>query len=575
MINFDFDTIKQRILTTLSSKEEWADFMSYSATSTLLDAIVQEMVYQAQYKEYLTFENWWALARNKSSLLMESPTHGYKVPRKKGAFGEIKIGVSEDFTATHDYDILIPKFTQFSNGTIFVLTDSDNVLLAHDTDIVISCVQGERKELTFIATGAINESFYINDDTVDNDLFQVKVNNILWTEVDTLFEADSTDLVYEIETSSDLKGVYLKFGNDIFGKKLSVGDTVEFIYNSTLGIDGNIFIADEIDTVEDQLYDSEGDPIDTFVTNTTPIMGGSDFPSIEEIRNLSPKVYQTGDRATSKEDYITIVSQYNFISKINVWGVYEVNIDNNVDPWTFIPAEENLVHLAALNQYYEPLTTVQKNLLIDLIHSKVSPTDIIQFETIEKIKLHFTVTAVAENTSYTLSQVKASIISALENAYSIEYMDFYEPIYNSDFIKLIDNVDGVRNHNSSISISKEGSFSSAYLSQIVAPITPISGITFKVYIKKTTETEDLYVQLASCDANGVLTGYGTYVLDNSSVNLSNGVTTINVAYGLSDPYAEYDLKITYELETSDIILNSRYKILEYDSSDVTVTYPKS
>ncbi len=573
MIQFDFDSIKQRILDTLSAKEEWATFLSYGTNSLLIDSIVEELVYEIQYKEYLTFENIWSRARNKSSLLLEAPVHGYVVPRKKGSTGTLKVSVGQDFDVAPTNNVFIPKYFQFSNGSTFVVANNTYVITPEDDYVEITCRQGVAKTLSFLALGAVYETKDIIDDSIENSLFDLYVNDVHWTKVDSLFEYTSNDLVYEIITSPDFSKVTLKFGNNIFGKKLNANDVVLFQYVTTLGKNGNILSVDNIDTVESQAYDSTGTPTDLYVTNTSAFSGGVDYPTIEEIRVLSPKIYQAGSRASTREDYETIIDQLDYISKVLIWGAYETNLDNGLDPWTFIPTEENVVHIAALNTLYNNLTPTQKLDTTNSIYRQSNPTDILTYETIEKINLIFTVNAVVLNSSYVLSQVKTAIDDTLIANYGIENIEFGTNIYASDLARLLDEVTGVRNHITTVQIKKEFSFNSAYVFDINIPVYPLTGTSIKFYIKKVNEPDTAYVYMATSDANGIITGVGGYNTSGSSINVANGQGTMIVNNILTDTFSEYKVKILCASQNPDLILNKRYYIFQYDSSNISVSYP--
>ena len=572
-ISFDFSSIKQRILDSLSAKSSWASFLDYGTASLLLDAIVQELAYEVQYKEYLTQENFWSLARNKSSLLVEAPIHGYEVPRKKGANGTLKVSVSETFNSAPTNPVYIPKYFQFSNGDTFVVADNTYVLSPGDNFITLSAKQAQAKTLTFQALGDLYETKDIVDDSVENSLYDLYVNDVRWTKVTSLFEYTGEDLVYELKTDSSFNKVTLKFGNNIFGKKLNIGDVVLFQYCSTLGSKGNISSTNNITIVESQAYDSLGTPIDLYVTNTTAFSGGVDYPSIEEIRVLSPKIYQTGSRASTRDDYEAIIGQLDYISKVLVWGAYETNIDNGDDPWTFIPTEENLVHIAALNTLFENLSVSQKLETTNSIYKQSNPTDIISYETVEKIDLIFNVNAIVQNSSYVLSQVKASIDQVLKDNYSIENTSFGQNIYSSDLVRLIDEVPGVRNHNIFTQIKKDFVFSVPYIVNINVPVYPLSGATLQIYVKNIASPDSAFALMATSNANGVITGSNGYNTNGSSINTATGVGTLIVNSGLSLPFTEYNVRVIYQSESDDLILNKRNYIFEYSSSNITVSYP--
>ena len=577
IIKFDFNSIINRMLTDLSSKSEWADYLSYGVAENLLAPIAQEMAYGMEYDEYLTVENMWAKARNKSSLLVQSPVHGYKVPRKQGAIGTLRVSTSKSFDEVYSdgVDIQIPKFFEFSGNNIYVVSSSLYTLSSTSEYVDIQCKQGEYKSVSFLAQGNIFETKDVDDDSVDNAFFELYVNNVLWTCVDSLFEYGSSDLVYEVSTKSDLSGVILKFGNDVFGRKLRQNDKVEFKYISTLGSKGNIY-GSLIDTVESQAFDANGKPVKLYVTNYGAIIGGIDYPSIESIRALSPKVYQTGDRASSTSDYITKIQQFSYISKVNVWGAYETLQDEGRDPWDYIDVDQNVVHLALLDSLYNNLTDAEKTQVIEDLHAKCDPTDLIKFETVTKIPMVFVVDAVVKNSSYSLDQVRANIQTALENTYSMEATDFNVNIYNSDFVAMLDAVEGVRNHISEIFFKMEGRlFLQSYTAKISLQMYPVDYSDLAFYIEDLTVENPKYELLATCDPNGNIIGAGEYNTSGSIINLYTGGGILTVNNILDKPYQDYNIKIMYTTRNPDLILKNRADIFVYDSSEITVSYPKN
>ena len=264
------------------------------------------MSYQIQYAEYNTVENFWNMARNRSSLLQMSPMHGYIVPRKQASSGTIRVSTSSTFDSTYPKTITIPNFFQFSGNGIYICSENDAKLNPTENYVDVSCVQGKVKEVSFLAEGIQYEEKTIYDDSIDNSFFVLTVNDVEWVYTDSLFLCKSTDQSYQIRTLPNLSGITIKFGNDIFGKKLNKNDVVKFKYISTDGTNGNIYTSDIITNVESQAFDSSGYSVKLYCTNISSFIGGKDYPSIEEIREVSPNVYQTGDRASSRSDYYTI-----------------------------------------------------------------------------------------------------------------------------------------------------------------------------------------------------------------------------------------------------------------------------
>lgn len=571
-IAFDYDSIKNRIITNLSSQSEWASFLDYGTTDNVISSLANEMAYEVQYGEYNTIENFWNMARNRSSLLQMSPMHGYIVPRKQASSGTIRVSTSPTFDTSHDKNVSIPKFFQFSGNDIYVCADNDYTLNANENYIDVSCKQGEVKTVSFLAEGLQYEEKTIIDDSVDNSFFVLTVNDVEWTYVDSLFLYGSTDKVFQIRTLADLSGITIRFGNDIFGKKLSKNDKITFKYISTKGNNGNVFSSDIITTVESQAFDSNGLSVKLYCNNITKFIGGVDYPSLEYIREVSPKVYQTGGRASSRDDYYTILKQINYLSKISVWGAYETFKDANEDPWGYIPTEKNVVHLAVLDSNYDSINDSQKNAIIDTIHGLCDPTDLIQFESVGKIPMIFHVDGTIINSSYTTAEVESSIKTALSETYGIENMNFGENIYDSDYVRLIDEVKGIDNHISYVELYKDIKLSSAYFGDFQLPIYPIDTSHTFIYVKDLTQEDSDFELMATCDSNGNIVGVEQYVTTNSTINPNTGLGALYILNGLSGDYNNYLFKISYRYIEDNIKALKRSNILYYENAKINLNY---
>ena len=585
-IAFDYESIKNRVLQNLSAQSEWASFLDYGVIDNIISSVVNEMSYQIQYAEYNTVENFWNMARNRSSLLQMSPMHGYIVPRKQASSGTIRVSTSSTFDSTYPKTISIPKFFQFSGNGIYVCSENDTQLNPTENYVEVSCVQGEVKEVSFLAEGIQYEEKIIYDDSIDNSFFVLTVNDVEWVYTDSLFLCKSTDQSYQIRTLPNLSGVTIKFGNDIFGKKLNKNDVVKFKYISTDGTNGNIYASDVITNVESQAFDSSGYSVKLYCTNISSFIGGKDYPSIEEIREVSPNVYQTGDRASSRSDYYTILQKMSDLSKISVWGAYETLIDNNEDPWGFIPAEQNVVHLALLlGDEYESFDDLEekdpeyaklkKTKIIETLHDVNDPTDLISFESTNKIPMIFHIDVTITSSAYTTAEVSNNIKTNLSKTYGIETMGFGESVYDSDYVRLIDETDGVKNHLSYVELYKDNiKLSSNYYCDFELPIYPISSDSVKVYVKDTTIEDSEYELMATCDSNGNIVGAEdtSYVTTNSTLDLNSGKGALNITNGLTEDYHNYSFKVEYQYFEKNLKNSSRSNILYYDDAVINLKY---
>lgn len=274
------------------------------------------------------------------------------------------------------------------------------------------------------------------------------------------------------------------------------------------------------------------------------------------------------------------------LSKISVWGAYETLIDNNKDPWGFIPTEQNVVHLAVLlGDEYESLDDLEekdpeyvklkKTKIIESLHDVNDPTDLISFESTNKIPMIFHIDVTITSSAYTTAEVSNNIKTNLSKTYGIETMNFGESVYDSDYVRLIDETDGVKNHLSYVELYKDNiKLSSNYYCDFNLPIYPISSDSIKVYIKDTTVEDSEYELMATCDFNGNIVGAEntSYITTNSTLDLNSGKGTLNITNGLTEDYRNYSFKIEYRYFEKNLKNSSRSNILYYADAVINLKY---
>lgn len=573
-MNFDVESIKNRMITNLSSKASWAKILFYSTNQRLIDIVAEEINNLAHYDEYLTRETKWSLAQNQSSLLSQEKLLGYKSHRDIGAKGNIRISTDSGFANPPVKTIQIPKYSVFTNedSTIKVTTIQNESLLTINNYIDIQVVQGIPKEFSRTAAGDLYEEIEVDNDAIENVTYELYVNDVLWTELDDIRLAeDGESMIYEIENKSDGSGIILKFGNNVFGKKLEVGDTIVFKYIETLGAGGNITSTDIINKVESVIYDIDGARVEIFVTNVDPIDGGDGKENIEDIRTNAPNAFQTGDRATSKDDYKAILLQHDYVDKANVWGEYEYNQDEGNPPGTFVELQENVVHVVAFSPGGSPLTPTQINEIIEYINDYKSPTSIIRFEDIIFVYMVFIINAFVSDRSYTLSEVQNSILTGIQTEYGIDNAEFERNVYESDYMAFLDNIDGVEYHNTLIYLYDLSTFNSPYEGTISIPLFEIATETVEVYVKNDTLSLD-WTKIGTDDGIGGFTPEAGYDLTGSTINYLTGEGSLIVVSGLTGLYSDYEIKYYYSLVSNNIVLTARNQILRYGESTVPVQY---
>lgn len=570
-ISFDADSVQTRITNSLRAKESWQEVLFFSTNLTLIQAISEEIAATANYDEYLTREAKWSLARNKSSVMAQSQILSYEAKRQISATGILKVSAIDTFDSPPLVTIEIAKYTKFSSdtGIEFLSDNAYNIGLADDF-IEIGIVQGRLIQLNFIANGNVNEEVDIDNENIEDSNIEIYVNNVLWSKIDNLVEHENTDQVYVIENKLDLSGIYIVFGDDIFGKKLENGDIIKINYIETDGVDGEIISIDSVTSVDSPIFNISGDRVDIFSTNDGEIIGGKNPESIDSLKSNATDYFQAGNRAVSSTDYKQmILNDFSFVSKINVWGVFENNVDQNKDQWEFVPTEENRVFITALTTSFEDLSESQKSDISIGIYEKKPPTDILSFLDTDKIRIAFNIDAFVKNKSFSLSSIATNIDQVLFDNYDISVMNYSQNIFFSQYVCLIDEINGIYYHNSFAEIIFENDFQNAYVLNSTLSLFEIEKNSVKFYVEnKNTLVREL---VAIDDGVGGLTAEVGYTLDpTSAITYENGNFFFSVSSGLSDPFADYSVIVFYKTVDENLILKNRKQIFKYDQAESTI-----
>lgn len=574
MIQFDATSIKDRLKEKLRAKSSWANILFYSTNQRIIDATAEEIAYDMLMNDINTVECKWNLAQQVSSLMAQTQFFNYYPYRKNGASGLLKVSTSKTFNATYAKTVPILKYSIFSTESSTNVCCSETTNLTKGSQFVnIKIVQGTPKSLNYVANGDEFETITVKNKFIENNVFDVYVNGELWTNVLNIRDAtDATSKVYVVNNLLDFSGIEIIFGDDSFGRKLQTGDQVQFKYIETLGSEGNITSSNFITTVVSTFTDTDGDSVELFCANDSPITGGTDEENLEHIRARAPAVYQAGDRAITKSDYKSIVEKFSFVKKATVWGETEVNEDLGNIPGTFIALEENVVHISAISSIDSSITSEQELQIRAELNEKKPPTDIIVFENPNFVFIHFTSNVFVSDKRYSLDIVKANVLFALQNDYSIDNLDFKKIIRYSDYVSKIDSVEGVDYHETSLSYYKLSNFTSAYILPIVINMDDIKTSSVKVYVKLATSSDSSYSLVAHDNGLGVFVADAGYTVSGSAFNYETGIGNLIVTSGLSSAYNLYVSKTTFETTIDNIVPTKRYQIISYGSSTINCSY---
>ena len=257
---FDAVSMKQLIINRLKASEKFQDIdFEGSNISALVDMVAYMyhvlMFYLNQTSSESTFSQSELFENiNKIVSLIGYKPHGYHT--SSVTISEFTVG--EQIPAG---PYLIPRFTSINvDGSTYVFTEdiffekitssfeniesviNNSVLYQGDVkEYPTSLALGEAFELKVIAI----QDLINNTTIIDNNNIFVFVRDVYtekwveWKEVDTLYDQEPTSRVFEKRFNENLN-YELKFGNNVNGKQLNLGDQIAIYYLQSRGSAGKI-----------------------------------------------------------------------------------------------------------------------------------------------------------------------------------------------------------------------------------------------------------------------------------------------------------------------------------------------
>jgi len=125
---------------------------------------------------------------------------------------------------------------------------------------------------------------------------EIRVNDVLWHEVDSLYDHPPQERIYVTRQTDDGKTI-VQFGDGVTGARLPTGtNNVRARYRKGIGLDGRVGDG-QLDVLVSRPLGLKG------VDNPLPAEGGEDPETLDEARTNAPLTVTTLGRAVSLQDY--------------------------------------------------------------------------------------------------------------------------------------------------------------------------------------------------------------------------------------------------------------------------------
>jgi hypothetical protein len=416
----DFTTIKQNLKVFLQSQEEFQDYnFDAAGLSILLDILAYNTHYNATLAHLQSNEMFIDSAVKRNSVTSIAKTLGYTPTSRKSARANIILQVrpSDSFNGT---SLTVPRSTQFTaktpqkTYTFYPKEDYVSGLTSLETGAIgfsfpMELIEGRRVTNDFVVDQSNTSGpFILPNQNVDTTTIRVRVQQsslvaslTAWNFYDDIIDVTSETRAFFVEEGPS--GLYeIRFGDDIIGKSLEVGNIVIVDYIVSSGPAANS-IPNFTPTVT---FTGSGESRIVYLESAAT--GGGEKESIDSIRFNAPKFNATKNRAVTKTDYETLIrSRFANINSIAVWGGEEN-----------VPPIYGKVFISIQPIPGSVITQADKDIIIrDIIRPKsmvsILPEFVDPLETF--IGLNVSVNYNKNNTALTSSRIESEVRSTVQN----------------------------------------------------------------------------------------------------------------------------------------------------------------
>jgi hypothetical protein len=442
----DFDSIVDALITyatinfgpDTASNRQWTSFNvdDFSRTWLELVAYVGDLIFF--YLDVQATQSNLQTATIRSAVLNIASQFGFVVATAASASGLAQFTLNTPYTQG---DIPIGFRVASENGSQFFVSSNSPSPGSSSLQVLLPVIQGEQRSEDFTAKGVQSEEIVLSHiplvvDTVNpiSSLVSplVTVNGNTYTMVDSFIRSTPTDEHFRLLSNAEGQSI-IRFGDGVFGVQLSPNDLVAVSYRTGGGTEGNI-PANTLTSLIDSntLIDS--------VTNLNAFSGGSDEPTIDQLRELIPDSLKTLERAVTIDDFGDIITaNFNSVSK----AVAERNTtDPGIDVNIYVVPAGNTITAITDNL---PLFTA----ITDFIDERKTVTTVFTILDAYPIDILIKIKA-SLSSGASRSLVESNVTAALEGFFDLNEGDvdgtgtkFGQQTLLNDIYNLIDQIEGI------------------------------------------------------------------------------------------------------------------------------------
>ncbi len=253
---------------------------------------------------------------------------------------------------------------------------------------------------------------------------KVRINDLLWHEVPTLYGCCPSDRVFVTRTGDDGK-TRVQFGDGQTGMRPPTGqENVQATYRKGIGLAGNVD-ANKLSLLMTRPLGVKS------VTNPLAANGAGDRESLDDARNNAPLTVLTMDRIVSLKDYEDFARAFSGIAKALATWTW----DGQTRSVFVTVAGPNGAEINSDSDLYKNLLSAMQKAGDPYVPIRVESYRRALFRIAARVKV---------NPDYRSEQVLAAVEHSLRSHFSFDARDFGQPVILSEVMAVIQAVPGVK-----------------------------------------------------------------------------------------------------------------------------------
>lgn len=341
--DYSYESLVERMTELLSAQPGWGQGYESSTGQTLIQLVADTTDALHYMLERRSQEAYTSTALLESSIWAAASEIGYRPRRKVSATGTLRLTLVDGVGApvASQGNINIPYGMKvFFDGEEFAVAEDYTVIQGEST-IDIKVIQGKlvTESFNFDEPPFSTQNYIEFSDYKDKEEFSLKVigDGVIYNDVfsssdglrvRSLSFADRSSFLYDIKYAR--RNMRIVFGDGVFGAAPFGSINVSWIESKGANIDvinTGLSFAFDSDVLTDDVVVNPANEYTYTLSNITPIRGGRDEETIDEIRDNLTAFVRTNDRAVTNFDYEfwTLRSGIGDIVDVSVYGEQETN----------------------------------------------------------------------------------------------------------------------------------------------------------------------------------------------------------------------------------------------------------